>query len=158
MWIKAHLSAELSLPSLFTVNKAQVSSSYQRLLILSPGPPGSGGARVTSRVIFGEVYGQSTFLVMMESVEEILNYSGELSWHLIPLLRILFYVKQHHRRRRVRLRGAGLWVVVTGPGEPEVTAWVASQQLPIWGSNGRVNGHIEAGVGQRVSADPPSQS
>jgi len=93
------------------------------LISLSPGPPGSSGARVTSGVVVREVYGQSPFLVVLESIEEVIDHIRELCRHFLPLLRILFYVKQHHGFQRVHRRGAGRGAVVAGPGEPNVTAW-----------------------------------
>lgn len=98
-------------------------SSSVPTAFLSPGPPGSGGARVTLGVILREPDWQSASLMVREPREEVVHDGGELSGDLVPLLWIFFYVKEHHGLQRVRLWRRWLRAVVVGPGEPHVTAW-----------------------------------
>lgn len=98
-------------------------SSSVPATFLSPGPPGSSGARVTLGVILREPDWHSTSLMVREPREEVVHDGGELSGDLVPLLWIFFYVKEHHGLQRVRLRRRWLRAVVAGPGEPHVTAW-----------------------------------
>lgn len=97
----------------------KVDSHHHRRL--SPGSPGSRDAWVTSGVIIRECDWQRITLVVTESTEEKIHYWGELFRYLVPLLWILFYVKQHYRLQRLLLGSIG--AVLARSGEPVGTTW-----------------------------------
>lgn len=124
---------------------------------LHPGSPGSIRARVTPGVIIREVYGHRAVLIVLQPAEEILHHRGERRGHVVSLLWILFDVEQPHGTRRIVPELSQVEVVVLRPREPDATSWVSSQQLPVGGSDGSVNGHIEAGLGPEASVELRSQ-